>query len=389
MCFDLIEKLRALAAAEDPEAKARLAELAKLQTNQIKGDPSAIPGLLKFERELPDLFRDKFEFFGIIEHDDMLRLNTDRNRCAHPTFLQSEEPYNPSAEVARLHIRNALDLVLTQEAKQGKAALKSLTTIITSEYFRKDEAEVRNRLEASPLKNARDGLVRAFIDETTFGVATKASPYYTKAAAVKSAEALVAMRPGVAFPRMCANVAKLLQEADKVAVKYGALMALRSPDVGNTLADASKPALKSFITNPSGMSKAVALDRGLKIEWLKPHIIDEIGKLNSDEIKKAKLTPAPEIVDRAVSILVEVKSFDAANKAADDLAAIVRCFTVAQIRAIFTAAQNGTADLKGAFGFEAIIQILAVENPIGKPALQALLAEYEIDEPKWVDPTTL
>lgn len=389
LCFDLIEKLRSLAAADDGEAKTRILELEKLQANQLKGDPSAIAGLLKFERELPDLFRDKFEFFGAIEYDDILRLIIDRNRCAHPTFLHSEEPYHPSAEVARLHIRNALDLVLTQEAKQGKAALKALRGIITSDYFPKDETEVRNRLEASPLKNARDGLVRAFIDETTFGVATKASPYYAKVAAVRAAEALVAMKPGVAFPRMCANVGKLLQEAEAMAVKFGALMALRSPDVANALVDASKPALKAFVTKPSGISKASALDRALEIEWLKPYAIDEIGKLNSDDIKKARRTPATEIVERAVHIILGVKNHTDANKNVDDLLTIMRHLTEAQIRSILAAAQAGTADLKGAHGFEAILQVLAAENSIGKAALQGLLAEYQIDEPKWIDPTEL
>lgn len=389
VCFDLIEKLRTLAATDDAEAKAKVKELEKLQENQLNGDPSAVLGLLKFEKELPELFRDKFEFFGTIEFDDICRLRTDRNRCAHPTFLHSEEPYHPSAEVARLHIRNALDLVLTQEVKQGKSALKTLRAIITSEYFPTDETEIRNRLEASPLKHARDGLVRAFVDDTTFGVATKGNPYYAKLAAVKAVEALVAMKPGIAFPRMCVNVGKLLQEADKIAVKYGSLMALRSPDVANALAGASKPTLKAFITNPSGMPKVTALDRALKIKWLQDYAIKEIGKLNSAEIREAKRTPANEIVERAVQIILAAKSFDAVNKAADDLLEIMRYVTKAQIRSILTAAKAGTADLKGAFGFTAILQILAAENPIGKAALRGLLAEYEIDEPKWIDPTAL
>jgi hypothetical protein len=389
VCFDLIEKMRVLAAADDAEAKARVEELEQLQAIQLKGDPTAVPGLLRFERKLPELFRDKFEFFGAIEFDQIDRLITDRNRCAHPTFLHSEEPFHPSAEFARLHIRNALELVLTQEPKQGKSALKALRAIITSEYFPTDETEIRNRLEASPLKGARDGLVRAFIDEATFGVVSKESPYYAKPAAIKAAEALVAMRPGVAFPRLCANVGKLLNEASNVSVKYGSLIALRSPDVANALVDANKPALRAFIKNPSGMSKASILDRAMKIEWLKPYAIEEIGKLNSDEIKKLTRTPSTEIVERAVQIMLAAKSFDAANKAADDLLAIMRYLTEAQIRSILAAAQAGTADLRGAFGFESILQILAAENPIGKAALQGLLAEYEIDEPKWIDPTSL
>jgi hypothetical protein len=389
VCFDLIEKLKFLALSGDGEAKAKTTELEKLQKQQARGDQTAIPGLLSFERGLPLLFRDKFEFFGLIEYDHIDRLMTDRNRCAHPTFLHTEEPYHPSAEVARLHIRNALDLVLTQEPKQGKAALESMRLMICSEYFPKIESEVAIRIESSPLKSGRDILVRAFVDDASFGIATKDNPYYTKAAAVKAIEAVVALRPGVAFERYRTNIGKLLVETDKVAVRYGALMAIRSPEIANVLADAARSPLKIFITNPVGVSKASALERSLKIEWLRDFAKSEIAKLNSEEIRKARIPPADEIVERAVEIIVSVKNYEAANKVSDDLLSIMKYLTEDQIERILQAAEDGTADLSDAYGFEAMVQAIAIDNSIGIENIKLMLKSHNLKEPKWIDPNTL
>jgi len=389
VCFNLIEKLRYLANEGDGDAKVLMKELEGLQKKLTNNDGTAISGLLKFERELPIIFRDKFEFFGSIEFDDIQRLVNDRNRCAHPTFLIDEEPYNPSAEVARLHIRNALDLVLTQEPKQGKAALNHLRTIVTSASFPKDDDEVLLRIRSSPLKNARDALVRGFIDETSFGIASKSDTYYTKAAAAKAAEAALIMYPAIAFPRYCSNIAKLLLETEPAAVKYGALMALRSPDIANALDPAARPYLRSFILSPSGTTKIGALQRALKIDWLYEVAKSEISKLDSTAIGKLRREPAPETIARAVEIISSVKSFDAANTACGDLLTVIQHASEEQITFIFDAANSGNADLKGSYGFDALLQVIAFEGDIGKPRLQELLATSGIDEPTWVDPRSL
>jgi len=70
--FDLIDKLRALAATGDGEANASAVELANLQDQQNRGSSQAVQGLLKFERNLIELFRDKFEFFGANEFEDLI-----------------------------------------------------------------------------------------------------------------------------------------------------------------------------------------------------------------------------------------------------------------------------------------------------------------------------
>ncbi len=79
VCFDVIEKLRELALSGDKEAEKQVTELERTRKS---GD---ITNALKFERELLELARDKFELISHVEFIDLQRLQEDRNRCAHPS----------------------------------------------------------------------------------------------------------------------------------------------------------------------------------------------------------------------------------------------------------------------------------------------------------------
>ena len=74
VCFDLIEKLRALSVSGDGNAKLLLEKLDKYQNQLDSGNEQAITSLLRFERELIERFRDEFEFFGVNEFEELRRL---------------------------------------------------------------------------------------------------------------------------------------------------------------------------------------------------------------------------------------------------------------------------------------------------------------------------
>ena len=209
VCFDLIQKLKTLAASGDGEAKGAVIQLQKLQDMNDQKNPRAISGLLEFERGLLEKFRDKFDFFGRNEFDELERLRTDRNRCAHPTFLKNAMPFTPSAESARLHLRNALVLVLTQQPKQGKAALESLQTLVLSSYFPKEIPDAVTRLKGSEIQNARTPLITGFVDLLCFGCPDFASPLYKQKSGIVALRATVELHRSEALPRVIKNVNKL------------------------------------------------------------------------------------------------------------------------------------------------------------------------------------
>jgi len=194
VCFDLISKIRGLAFDGDIEANTLADKLDKLQEQQRLGNTQAIKGLLEFERNLLENFRDRFDFFGHQEFEELSRLRADRNRCAHPTFFHGAQPYSPPAELARLHIRSALSYVLSQPARQGKAALDNLRTVIVSPYFPDDLDDAVVRLRGTEIGNAREPLIRAFVDDLVFGWPDASNPLYQHDNALVAIEASTACR---------------------------------------------------------------------------------------------------------------------------------------------------------------------------------------------------
>ena len=378
--FDLIQKLRALSAAGDAEANLQVKTLDAAQVQQAAGDPLGVKGLLEFERTLFNIFRDKFEFFGVNEHEDMLRLQQDRNRCAHPTFQVSSEPYQPSAELARLHVRNALAHVLTQEPRQGKAALAEIQNIVLSNYFPLSEGGAQSRLEGSALKNGKPVLIKAFIDAVMFGAATKDGPYFGKAATVFAVKAISEMHKGIAVPRTTTNANKLLKLTDEAAIRMATAVALRIVDVGEGIDAAGRVVMEKWVEDYAGTAKANILVRGQKLSWLREKCTAEIAKITSKEIKNLTVPASPELLERVVGLFCTVGSYAKANAiAADAVVPLVPSMTSDQIEAIMIAAATGAADLKGASGFDDFLDAVAASHPLGIAGRDALKAKHGVD----------
>ena len=235
MCFDLIAKLRELSSDGDAEATSKVAEMDRMQDQLACNDPQAIGRLLEFERNLLELFRDKFDFFGVDEFDHLARLRHDRNRCAHPTFTKTNEPFRPTAELARRHIRNVVEYVISQPPKQGKAALDSLREVVLSTYFPSSHAARIERLRRTALGNPRPALTRAFVDELIFGFAKPEDKYFREGVVLGLIKVLIEMHRSDALERAVADTNKLLAEAGDEAVKAGVRIVLTVHEVGERI----------------------------------------------------------------------------------------------------------------------------------------------------------
>lgn len=79
----------------------------------------------------------------------------------------SEDTYQPSAELARYHLRNAVMFFLQHPPLQGKAALDRLSDEIRSSYFPNSMQEAVSYFSSVPLNHPRDVLVRNFVIRIT------------------------------------------------------------------------------------------------------------------------------------------------------------------------------------------------------------------------------
>jgi hypothetical protein len=156
--FDLVDKIREISASGDQAASALIN---KFDEARRKHD---ISESLKFEKELLPNSKDKFEFLSPIEYTDLQRLLEDRNRCAHPSLVSDTEVFEPTAELARVHIVNSINYVLSQPAAQGKAALDRVLEDLNSRFFPTKTSDVEVFLRGGPLANPRSALIRNFIN---------------------------------------------------------------------------------------------------------------------------------------------------------------------------------------------------------------------------------
>ena len=157
LVYDFIDKLRELALTGDIAAATRVTEFDEIQ--RTRNTEAA----LKFEREVLTIAKDEFEFITIQEKVELDRLFEDRNRCGHPNLSRDNEVYTPPPELARLHLRVAIEHVLSRPPVQGKAALKMLQKTIGSEYFPTTVSEAKSVLSATPLPRAKQNVVQEFV----------------------------------------------------------------------------------------------------------------------------------------------------------------------------------------------------------------------------------
>jgi hypothetical protein len=384
VCFDLIAKLRSLASGGDQDAIALVTKLDGFQQQQRQGNLQAIKGLLEIERTLLDEFRDKFDFFGHQEFEELSRLRSDRNQCAHPTFSHDALPYAPAAELARLHIRSALTYVLSQQPKQGKAALASLQAIVVSPYFPTVLGEAVLRLHGAEIGTARDSLVRAFVDDLAFGWPDLAHPYHANPNVLVAIEATVELHRPIVVPRLVIAIGKLAKSGIAEAVRFAGALALRIREAGEQVDDATKAVLRIWLVQEQSDNKGNAIKRALQIAWWRDAALEALETLTAKQLGGVT-DPPTEMVTRAAHLYATATNWGDANELAADVAnPLADRFAPADIAYVFEKAHQG-ADLIGSHGFREFTRLLYDKNPIPDPELEALFDEHNLEHYKRVE----
>jgi hypothetical protein len=154
--YDFLHKLRQLEGAGDTNAAQKLADYESARTS------SDFRTAMNFEESVIEWSRDDFEFITPQEQMDLERIREDRHRCAHPSMSTIDEPYQPSAELARLHIRNAVRVMLAHPPTQGAVAIGNLEKTIDGINFPTETNAAKIVLSTSALEYSRVSLKRNF-----------------------------------------------------------------------------------------------------------------------------------------------------------------------------------------------------------------------------------
>lgn len=162
--FDYLNKLHQLERTGDNQAKKQLENFHSYRSS------NNYTKLWEFEVKLPESARKDFEFISSIEEEDLKRLHHDRSRCAHPSMLSDEQPFQPTPELARYHLRNAVTHLLQYPPVHGRVAIARVISMIESAGFPKNTNEAIKILKDSYLSRARVTLIKDVIIELTHAV---------------------------------------------------------------------------------------------------------------------------------------------------------------------------------------------------------------------------
>ncbi len=139
--YDLYQKFRYLDEQfGDPAAKQCLEEIERIRSNLDKKQVSA------WERTILGKAFNDVKMLTSTEYDHLDRIQQDRHRCAHPVLDAEGFLFQPLPELARSHIRIAIETLLSQPAIIGKAAGDALIRDVEGQYFPDDLDGVKNAL---------------------------------------------------------------------------------------------------------------------------------------------------------------------------------------------------------------------------------------------------
>lgn len=162
LVYDLISKFLELSTSGDKRAKSVVEQINNYKSEIERNDPMGLRHSLEFERGILDKAKE-CEFITKSQYDDLIRLREDRNKCSHPSFINSDTLYSPTPELARTHMRNVVEYVLSQPPAQGKAFIDYMVGIANNAYFPTETEKMIAELKNANFDKATSNSQRNFV----------------------------------------------------------------------------------------------------------------------------------------------------------------------------------------------------------------------------------
>ncbi|RZJ84710.1 MAG: hypothetical protein EOO64_03060 [Massilia sp.] len=325
VCFDIIEKLRELALAGDPEAEKQVLDL---ETTRKTGDLSRA---LKFERGILELAKDKFELLSPLEFIDLERLQNDRNRCAHPSLTSDDQAYLPSAELARLHIHSAVTHMLQHPPVQGKYALERLKAQIESDYFPSDFKEALIFFQSGPLRRPRNSLVRNILSVLIKILLNERPQWQRRRRLTAAFGAICAMHLELSSRFLGEKLNAMFRTVEDTNLMSTAMLLLDMQDLWQYLEPDVRQRLENYVGRlPSDQINYI--DDLLNYPHFREQAKRRVNQATREELHGSLFLDTPvEVLDRWITIYLNSFSREEANKTAKQMTLVTSEFNVEHI----------------------------------------------------------
>lgn len=374
--YDILDKLRELELTGDKNARQAIAAFDNTM------ETGNLPGALAFERKLLELAKADFALVSDVEHVALTRLQDDRNRCAHPSFFSAGDVYRPAPELARSHLRSAVEYLLRHAPMQGKAALDRVLAEIRSEYFPSTKQEALELLRAGPLARARPALARNLLIVLLKDLLTGelGKPAHVRGSVAM--RALIAMHPEVAERTLSEKMNDLIVGLRDDRLLNGVATIYRVPETQRFLQENAIIKLSNFVINANEQALVLMFNAVLEIEFLKSHATARVTGLTSDTIAKLGMqTPAPtlpELNERIVALYESSGSFAEANTMAAAIANVAKQFDIPFATRVLRAATN--KQVRYSSGFAVVLEAVNRSAAIPPTEFNRLLTELGVAE---------
>lgn len=373
VCFDFIEKIHELALAGDKEAEKLSIDI---NDARLREDLS---WTLKFEKTILESARDKFELISPLEYTDLRRLQDDRNRCAHPSLVSDGEPFIPSAELARLHIRSAVTHFLQHPPVQGKAAMDRLLTEVESNYFPTEVKKAVITFANGPLKRPRKSLVANFAVVLFKRIVDKDTDWQLRMRLTSAFKAVHALHEVAFNEALEEKLSKLFRNVKDNCLQLALHLITDVPHLWTLLEPDTQQRLQIYTENVPNDELDV-LELLLDFTPLKKLAEHRIFIAPAEELMKATwFMPPKQAVVKYVDAYIKSKNFDQANKLAKELRSCAPLLDKHQIEKIIAGAANN-GEVSFSFGFPVLLTGILKAREISKDDFEKLLIENSLEQ---------
>jgi hypothetical protein len=336
VCYDIVDKLRELALSGDKNAEKYIANIERARA------ANDFHQALMIERDLLNVARDEFELISHLEHIDLLRLQEDRNRCAHPSLISQDQVFNPSGELARLHVRSTVLHLLQHQPVQGKYALERLLNEVHSEYFPDTVQKAVQAFSSGPLRRPRDSLVRNFVLVLLKDVLASTLKWKGRFRRLTALRAVEELHHGVFELTIKEQLSRLFRMVPDSELYWCVWLLVSLPNYWDVLSNDVQLKLGAFVRHlPTEHFGSIG--DVMEYKPLRQQAEARVRIASREDIADGLFWDLPLVVgDRCIALYVESRNFAEANTWSSIMRTFATLFTADQQRQILIGiGQNG------------------------------------------------
>lgn len=309
--YDILSKIREIALSGDAAAVAFIGDFDKAIQNTNR------ERLQKLENQLLQQASDPFGFIGPQELSQLERLKEDRNLCAHPAFSTEAELFQPRAELVRLHIVHAAEMLLITSPVQGKSIIKAFVADLASTAFPRDREQAIRYVNERYLSRLRSGVLENFATVLLKSVLRDGASETND----KDDLLLFSLEAIQRFDRTIWNseirvvAERLLEELDAEKLLNAFILIRTFPDLWSLAKEATRIRLRAVVENyDPKIRRTNAIFAGLVIPELRPDITAAFNR--ADEEHRASIIqhyPHTALIQPALDLLEKAHSYRSAE----------------------------------------------------------------------------